>query len=475
MPKILGKIGFLTFFTLQTHINFCRKTTMTIIQKINNFFKNFSSQSNNLKSFSLKEFGQKQLIIVTIITLFSIIFFSTQSIIKKKNIDSRKNLKTVTNSEEFTGLSKFLISKINSPYKSEKYLIKNNDTIEKILKKFEVKDEDIKNISTKLKQKKLSNIYSGRELSIVLKKIDDKNNSVINLLYPINNTSSIEVRKLRDDFKIKENIIKLNKKEVVVKNKITNNLYSAAIEAQIEPNIIIEFARIFGFEVDFQRDIRKNDWFEIYYEKFEDDNGKVRDTGKIIYASMYVNREEINLYNFKYKDEEEYYDIKGKSITKSLMKTPINGARLSSSFGMRKHPILGYNKMHRGTDFAAPSGTPIMASGTGIITRARWCGGGGNCVKIKHNSTYQTVYAHMKSFAKGIKEGRKVRQGQIIGYVGSTGLSTGPHLHYEVIVNGKKVNSQKLKLPSGKTLKGIAREDFELERIKIDLKLSELR
>ena len=448
---------------------------MTIIQKINNFFKNFSSQSNNLKSFSLKEFGQKQLIIVTIITLFSIIFFSTQSIIKKKNIDSRKNLKTVTNSEEFTGLSKFLISKINSPYKSEKYLIKNNDTIEKILKKFEVKDEDIKNISTKLKQKKLSNIYSGRELSIVLKKIDDKNNSVINLLYPINNTSSIEVRKLRDDFKIKENIIKLNKKEVVVKNKITNNLYSAAIEAQIEPNIIIEFARIFGFEVDFQRDIRKNDWFEIYYEKFEDDNGKVRDTGKIIYASMYVNREEINLYNFKYKDEEEYYDIKGKSITKSLMKTPINGARLSSSFGMRKHPILGYNKMHRGTDFAAPSGTPIMASGTGIITRARWCGGGGNCVKIKHNSTYQTVYAHMKSFAKGIKEGRKVRQGQIIGYVGSTGLSTGPHLHYEVIVNGKKVNSQKLKLPSGKTLKGIAREDFELERIKIDLKLSELR
>ena len=215
--------------------------------------------------------------------------------------------------------------------------------------------------------------------------------------------------------------------------------------------------------------------FEIYYEKFEDENGKVRDTGKIIYASMYVNKEEINLYNFKYKNDEEFYDIKGKSITKSLMKTPINGARLSSSFGMRKHPILGYNKMHRGTDFAAPSGTPIMASGSGTVTRARWCGGGGNCVKIKHNSSYETIYAHMKSFAKGIKEGRKVKQGQIIGYVGSTGLSTGPHLHYEVIVNGKKVNSQKLKLPSGKVLKGKAREEFELKRIKIDLKLAELR
>ena len=273
-------------------------------------------------------------------------------------------------------------------------------------------------------------------------------------MYPVNNTTSIEIRKSQNNFEVKENILQLYKKEVVVKNIINNNLYSSAVESGVEPNIIVEFARIFGFEVDFQRDIRQGDWFEILYEKFEDDNNKVRDTGKIIYASMYVNGEEINLYNFKFKNVEDFYDIKGKSITKSLMKTPINGARLSSSFGMRKHPILGYNKMHRGTDFAAPSGTPIMASGSGTITRARWCGGGGNCVKIKHNSTYETIYAHMKAFAKGIKEGRKVKQGQIIGFVGSTGLSTGPHLHYEVLVNGKKVNSQRLKLPSGKILSG---------------------
>ena len=157
------------------------------------------------------------------------------------------------------------------------------------------------------------------------------------------------------------------------------------------------------------------------------------------------------------------------------MKTPINGARLSSSFGNRKHPILGYTKLHTGTDFAAPSGTPIMASGSGTVTRARWCGGGGNCVKIRHNSTYETVYAHMRKFAKGIKEGKKVSQGQIIGYVGSTGMSTGPHLHYEVHVNKKKVNSQRLKLPSGKKLNNNARKEFEIKRIKIDLKLSELR
>jgi len=190
---------------------------------------------------------------------------------------------------------------------------------------------------------------------------------------------------------------------------------------------------------------------------------------------MYVNNKEINLYNFKYKNETGYYDLNGKSIVKSLMKTPINGARLSSSFGNRKHPILGYTKLHTGTDFAAPSGTPIMASGSGTVTRARWCGGGGNCIKIKHNTTYQTVYAHMKNFAKGIKEGKKVKQGQIIGYVGSTGMSTGPHLHYEVIVNGKKVNSQRLKLPSAKRLDKIARKEFEIDRIKIDLKLDALR
>ena len=439
-----------------------------------------SKKANDLLLFKSNKFkfgaiNFKPLIIFLTVSLLFVVFFVSINTLDKKVIQDKNNLDDLTSTSEFTNFSKYLLSKLNSPYEERNYTIKNNDTIEKILKKFEIKSKDIKSISAKLKKKQLSNIYSGREMSLVLKKSNDGVNSVINLLFPISNTISIEVRKTQDDFIVKENILKLYKKEVVVKNVIKNNLYSTAINSDIEPNIIIEFARIFGFEVDFQRDIRKGDWFEIYYEKFEDENNKVKDTGKIIYASMFVNGEEINLYNFNYKNNEDYYYIKGKSITKSLMKTPINGARLSSSFGMRKHPILGYNKMHRGTDFAAPSGTPIMASGSGTVTRARWCGGGGNCIKIKHNSTYETIYAHMKNFAKGIKEGKKVKQGQIIGYVGSTGMSTGPHLHYEVLVNGKKVNSQKLKLPSGKVLKGKSREEFELERIKIDLRLSELR
>ena len=427
--------------------------------------------------FSKNPFFKRYFLLFLLFFLILNIFFFIElpKKIFKTSLSNNGNILDVNKSNKYSIIKEYFLDRYQSPYKKYKYTIKNNDSIEKILNSHNVKYDEIKLVVNDLKKNNLSNIYMGREMEIILKKNENKKSNIVNILYPVSNTLIVQIRRSANGFDIKKNIIKLNKKEVVVRNTITTNLYTAAIQAGIEPNIIIEFARIFGFEVDFQRDIRKGDWFEIFYERFEDDNDIVKDTGKIIYASMFVNGEEINLYNFNYKNEEEYYDIKGKSITKSLMKTPINGARLSSSFGMRKHPILGYNKMHRGTDFAAPSGTPIMASGSGTVTRARWCGGGGNCVKIKHNSTYETVYAHMKSFAKGVKEGKKVKQGQIIGYVGSTGMSTGPHLHYEVIVNGKKVNSQRLKLPSGKILKGAAREKFEFERIKIDLKLAQLR
>ena len=444
---------------------------------LNEIFENFSRILKKIKKNGkeYKTLNFKYLFYLLLLISVFIIFTIATNLINQNNKKKVQNVESVIQNKQFINLGNYLISKMNSPYKEIEYLIQNNDSIEKILNKFDVNSNDIKVISNNLKQKKLTNIYAGRKLSLVLKKLENGSNTVVNIIYPINNTLNIEIRKSQNDFLIKENILQLYKKEVVIKNEIKNNLYSAATEVGIEPNIIIEFARIFGFEVDFQRDIRRGDWFEILYERFEDDNNIVQDTGKIIYASMYVNGEEINLYNFKSKNEIGYYDIKGKSIVKSLMKTPINGARLSSRFGMRKHPILGYNKMHRGTDFAARSGTPIMASGSGTITRARWCGGGGNCIKIKHNSIYETIYAHMKNFARGIKEGRKVKQGQIIGYVGSTGMSTGPHLHYEVVVNGKKVNSQRLRLPSGKILKGEERKEFEVKRIKIDLKLSVLR
>ena len=449
---------------------------MTIKDVFDQILKNLKI---NIKSVSLvldlHKIKQFFLYIFGLVIIFSIYNFGTKRADDQK-LSQSQNFMEAGSNKEFPEFKKFVVEKLKRPYKEIIYTIQNNDNIQKVLKKNNIESTEIKAIINELKQKKLSNIYSGRQLKMVVKQSDnDEYFRVVKLYYPLSNTSVVNIKKEKGVFIAQETQINLIRKEVVLKGEINNNLYSAAINSGIEPNVIIEFARIYGFEIDFQRDIRKGDNFEIFYEKYLDDKGKVRDTGKIIYASMIVNKREINLYNFKIKNEEGFYDINGKSIVKSLMKTPINGARLSSSFGMRKHPILGFNKMHRGTDFAAPKGTPIMASGSGTVTRARWCGGGGNCVKIRHNSTYETIYAHMSKFARGVKEGRKVKQGQIIGYVGSTGMSTGPHLHYEVIVNGKKVNSQKLKLPSGKILKGEDRKNFEIQRIKIDLRLADLK
>ena len=443
------------------------------LKDLNNIISNhFANKS--AKYFKIKELNFKTVLIYLLIFLLTLGIFAFYShqikSFKKLSIKSPDN---ISNSAELIDFKKFLFNKITTPYSEYKYIIKNNDSIEKILNTFNINKKEIQIIAQELKKKKLSNIYAGRKVSMVLKKISEKENQVISILYPVSNTLNIQVRKKNDGFEVKENIIVLKKKEVVVKSVIKNNLYSSAVNSDVEPNVIVEFARIFGFEVDFQRDIRKGDWFEIYYEKFVDDNNIVKDTGKIIYASMFVNNRELNLYNFKDKNDIGYYDLNGKSIVKALMKTPINGARLSSPFGNRKHPILGFTKHHNGTDFAAPTGTPIMASGSGTVITAGWCGNGGNCVRIRHNSSYTTGYGHLSKFAT--KTGRRVKQGQIIGYVGNTGMSTGPHLHYTVKYNGKFVNSQKLKLPSGKVLKGETRKNFEIERIKIDLRLSELR
>jgi len=385
-------------------------------------------------------------------------------------------IKNVNEKSDAINFKKFLLNLVKSPYININYEISPGDTIQKILKKYKVKNREIQTIIQEYKKfGKSSQLSVGKKIDIIIEKKSNQNNSITKFSIPITKSTTIEIVKNEENKLIAKKIItKLYKRKVLSENIIKNNLYSSAIQAKINPETIIEFARIFGFEIDFQRDIRKNDYFKIVYEKYFDENGKFIKSGSILYAHMEVNGREISLYKFGNDDNYGYFDVNGKSVEKALMKTPINGARLSSPFGMRKHPISGFNKMHQGTDFAAPIGTPIMASGSGTITRAKWCGGGGNCIKIKHNSTYQTIYAHLSKFAKGIKAGKKVRQGQIIGYVGSTGMSTGPHLHYEVIVNGKKVNSQTLKLPSGKILKDIERKQFEIHRIKTDVLIAEL-
>ena len=356
------------------------------------------------------------------------------------------------------------------------YKVKQGDTYESIINEINIpKKEKTLFLKTIKKNKNLKILKLNQSIFF---KIDRKNiPRIIEFKIEISKKKEIffSRKRIEDNFIYK--IVQKNLDKIISYKEgiITTSLYDTAIKLKIKPNVIIDFARMYGFQVDFQRDIWKNDSFQIIYEEFKNEEGKVIEAGDIIFANLNLQNKDLKLYKYEYeKNKVDYFDENGKSMRKTLMKTPINGARLSSSYGKRKHPILGFTKMHTGTDFAAPKGTPIMASGDGLVVRAKWCGGGGNCVKIKHNSVYQTVYAHMSKFAKGIKRGARVKQGQIIGYVGSTGLSTGPHLHYEVIENGKKINSQKLKLPSGKILKGNQRKLFEVNKIKIEVLKSEL-
>ena len=417
----------------------------------------------------------KKNIEITFLFLLLLITISSATFYNEKKVLIDENYKNLINNIYFQKSINQIFDNLVPRYKNIDHKISSGETFDKILNNYSIPNEEINQIKKKLNSDyNINNLQPNLEIKIT---IDQSNNKKItSFLFPVSRTEKIQLTRNLDNnlFEKKIIITNLNKKIVFKEGKITQSLYKTAIDLKVQPNVIIEFARIYGFQVDFQRDIRKNDNFQIMYEVFEDDDGKIFETGNIIFADLKLSGKNNALYYFEKKGSEGHYDENGKSVEKALMKTPINGARLSSAFGMRKHPIDGFNKMHRGTDFAAPMGTPIMASGSGLITRARWCGGGGNCIKIKHNSTYETIYAHMKNFARGIKEGIRVKQGQIIGYVGSTGKSTGPHLHYEVVVNGKKVNSQKLKLPSGKTLKGKERKIFEVEKIKLDVLKSEL-
>ena len=369
-----------------------------------------------------------------------------------------------------------LTSNLKPRYVTKIYEVQKGDTFENIIGSVNLPAQEKKKFYKIIKKQK--EIKSLKQNQKVYFKLDTKDTiKILEFKLEIDKKRDLVLLRVNNKKDFISKIIEKNLTKVIVfkEGSIDSSLYNTATELGIKPNTIIEFARLYGFQVDFQRDIWKGDTFQIIYEQFENEDGSLIESGDIIYSNLNIQGNDLNLYKFILGNKEiDYFDENGRSMRKTLMKTPINGARLSSPFGKRKHPILGFTKMHTGTDFAAPTGTPIMASGDGVVTRAQWCGGGGNCVKIKHNSTYQTVYAHMSKFGRGIKKGVKVRQGQIIGYVGSTGLSTGPHLHYEVIENGKKINSQKLRLPSGKTLKGEQRNRFEVNKIKIDVLKSEL-
>ena len=364
----------------------------------------------------------------------------------------------------------FLFNQFNSVVTKVEIKARNGDSIQRILYDQKISPTEVNNVLNALRREyNVGTLRNDQKVYLVVKR-EKNGNFVSRLTVNIDNITTVHVFLNKDNVYETKRVTKiLTKKNHLVETTIDRGIYRTAKQSGIENSIVAQFARLYGFEVDFQRDLKKNDKIKIFYERYLDDDGVSQRTGNIIYSEITNVEKNIILYRYEYPNGSiAYFTPEGKSIEKSLMRTPINGAKLSSRYGFRIHPIIGYNQMHQGTDFAAPTGTPIMASGSGTIEYSGWKGGYGKFISIRHSPVYQTNYAHLQDYAKGIRRGIKVQQGQVIGYLGSTGSSTGPHLHYEVVVNGRKENSQTLKLPSAAPLEGNNKNFFEIQKRNID-------
>ena len=364
----------------------------------------------------------------------------------------------------------FLFNQFNSGATKVELKARNGDSIQRILYEQKISPTEVNNVLNALRREyNIGALRNDQKVYLIVKR-ERNGNFVSRLTVNIDNITTVHVFLNKDNVYETKRVTKiLTKKNHLVETTIDRGIHRTAKQSGIENSIVAQFARLYGFEVDFQRDLKKNDKIKIFYERYLDDDGVSQRTGNIIYSEISNDKKNITLYRYEYPNGSiAYFTQDGKSIEKSLMRTPINGAKLSSRYGFRIHPILGYNQMHQGTDFAAPVGTPVMASGAGTVEYSGWKGGYGKFISIRHSPVYQTNYAHLQDYAKGIRRGAKVQQGQVIGYLGSTGSSTGPHLHYEVIVNGRKENSQTLKLPSAAPLEGNNKNFFEIQKRNID-------
>lgn len=364
----------------------------------------------------------------------------------------------------------------------ERVTIQSGDTIGRVLTRFNVSADQASDAISALKTVwNPRDLKVGQEITLYLetspiRKVSTASKDVPDLvgltIKPSVEKTVAVSQDYEGEFQVREIMMELNREIVRAEGEIDSALYIDANEAGATDRIIANFAQLYAYTVDIQRDIRQGDKFEILYERFTDDSGQVVKTGDIIYAGLETHGKLKELYRFDDGEAVDYYDAEGLSTKRFLMKTPINGARLSSHFGRRHHPVLGYTKMHEGTDFAAPRGTPIFASGDGVIETAYRSSSYGNYIRIKHSGGWKTAYAHMQKFASGMRDGARVSQGEVIGYVGTTGRSTGPHLHYEVLKNGTPVNPMATDVPTGKSLDGEALKTFMAARDQIDIQLA---
>jgi murein DD-endopeptidase MepM/ murein hydrolase activator NlpD len=340
--------------------------------------------------------------------------------------------------------------------------VAHGDTLFKLLTTAGAKDADSRAAVDALKPlydpRKLK---LGQELTVTLEREPSQE---AYRLTAINFSESVEhkiaLTRQPDGFAAEKVSLPLTPSNIRAAGVIEDSLYVAAVSSGVPLSVLSDLVRIFSFDVDFQRDIQPGDRFEVFYDQFTDDQGRFVKGGDVQSAALILSGKENRVWRYQPKPSEpaEYFDARGQTARKALLKTPVDGARLTSRFGSRRHPILGFTKMHNGADFGAATGTPIQAAGGGVVQTAGWNGGYGKYVRIRHNGTYSTAYAHMSRIA--VRQGQRVNQGEIIGYVGTTGRSTGPHLHYEVLVNNRAVNPMGVRLPSGRKLEGAELADF---------------
>ena len=414
----------------------------------------------------------RYLILIFIISAGYYFFISEYFYLLDKNFLQKKivNKETIENNDEKIDLKEEVIIALNIEkninkiqYLEKKIKILQGDTFYSILENLNFKQKKIYEIINKIENSfDLKKIKTGEIISVFenelgeIKKIEFFKNSETIISINLNNEIDL-------------NILQLEKKSFIKsKNyKIIESLYSDGIKNGVAPDILVKIIRLFSFDLDFQRDIKVDTVVSVSYELDEISKTGRLEYKDIKYASININENQLEYFRFITDDGfVDYFNREGKNVKKSILKTPLDGARISSNYGMRKHPISGFNKMHKGVDFAAPTGTPIYAGGNGVIEYVGRNGGYGKYIRLRHNNGYKTAYAHLSDYKEGISKGKRVNQGEVIGYVGSTGNSTGPHLHYEIIYQNKHINPLKLKLPSGKILEG-----NELEKFKVEYKI----
>jgi murein DD-endopeptidase MepM/ murein hydrolase activator NlpD len=425
--------------------------------------------------------SNKNLIISGIIAFFGILFaimiFKTKGFhLKKEIVEDFQNFYIEKQLEQ--GIMFEPITEVEEESENEEvieYVVKYGDSLESIFASFEFASTDYRAVINLLSEKfKKMKIFAGQKLDIsyttivkyspfvqtedeIMPSLESKNQTnIFKSLSFQTKEEVVEVVKKDGIFEI--NIVPFEKAKRLkfATVKITSSLYQNGIDAGLSPNLLENLIRLYSFDVDFQRDVREGDEFEVFYEEIYDEKtGKKLAYGNILFAKINLTKSASRSFEY-YLFKGDYYNQKGEASAKSFLKTPVPGARLTSKFGNRKHPILGFTRLHAGIDFAAPRGTPVFSAANGTIEFIGWNGGPkvgyGKLIIIRHNSTYQTAYAHLNGFRSGLQKGSKVRQGEVIGYVGSTGYSTGPHLHYEVIKDGVKINPTKATSFVSKTL-----------------------